>query len=75
MTTDQVKDTITVLPSLSDEVLVHYMKCALSKQSAAEKKLYAPLLTAIEKERRKRGTSSTITKALTPKVSDTADAY
>ncbi len=54
MTKEQVDHTITTLPQLVDDTLIHYLKCASSKQTAAEKKLLKPLIAAIEKERRSR---------------------
>lgn len=73
---NKVKDTIKNITELSDEQLIHYYKCALSKKLASEKKLYAPLITAIEKERKKRGTT-TITSAVKPKppVGSASDMY
>jgi hypothetical protein len=59
-TPDQIKQTIKHLSELSDDTLVHYLKIVSSKQSKAEKTLYAPLVKAIETERKKRGTASTI---------------
>lgn len=60
MTPEEVKTTISVLDALPDDTLVHYYKCASSADKPAEKKMLAPLKTAIEKERRKRGTASQI---------------
>ena len=54
---DQTISNITAYP---DDELVHMLKCASSTTSAVDKKLFKPLISAIEKERRKRGTASTI---------------
>ena len=76
MTEAQIKDTISTLPSLSDDVLVHYYKCASSNDSAKAKKLLAPLMTAIEKERKKRGSASTLSsKPLAVSTSEIAKDY
>lgn len=68
MTKDDIKEAIASIPDLSDEDLIHYTKCALSKEKPAEKAMLKPLLLAIEKARRKRGTVTTITKAIAPKA-------
>ena len=72
--TELVNHTIKLLPTYSDEQLVHYYKCCLTKQLASEKKLYAPLVTAIEKERKSRGAKLLAEKAEQP-ISQTADMY
>ena len=46
---DQIKQTITTLSSLSDDVLIHYYKCSLTRG-----KEYTPLLRALEAERKSR---------------------
>lgn len=46
---DQIKHTISTLPSLDDDTLVHYYKCSLSRG-----KDYTPLIRAIEAERKSR---------------------
>ncbi len=57
---DLIKKTITELPSYSDEQLVHYYKCALSKRAPSEKTAYASLIKAIESERNKRNKTKPI---------------
>jgi hypothetical protein len=46
---DQIKETITILPTLDDETLIHYYKCSLNRDAS-----YKPLLRAIEAERKSR---------------------
>ena len=46
---DQIKETITILPTLCDETLIHYYKCSLNRDAS-----YKPLLRAIEAERKSR---------------------
>ena len=72
--TELVNHTIKLLPTYSNEQLVYYYKCCLTKQLASEKKLYAPLVTAIEKERKSRGAKLLAEKAEQP-ISQTADMY
>ena len=54
-TKEQVKAAVKDVPLLSDDQLETNFKCITSQQSGPSKKMYAPLLTAVEKERRKRG--------------------
>ena len=54
------------ISTYDNEQLVHFYKCALSKKLASEKKLFDPLIKAIEKERKSRGTTS-ISSAVKPK--------
>ena len=49
-THDQIATQIKALPSLKEDQLVHIYKCASSRAE----RLYAPLLSAVEKELRKR---------------------
>ena len=49
-THDQIAAQIKALPSLKEDQLIHIYKCASSRAE----RLYAPLLSAIEKELRKR---------------------
>lgn len=51
----KVKSAIRNLDKYSDEELVHYYKCALSKKLKIEKDLFAPLIKEIEKIRHKNG--------------------
>ena len=53
-TKDLIDQTIKDLPTFSDEQLVHYYKCSLTKQSSQEKPLFAKLIKAIESERKSR---------------------
>ena len=46
---DQIKHTISILPSLDDDTLVYFYKCSLSRG-----KDYTPLIRAIEAERKSR---------------------
>ena len=57
---DLIKKTITELPAYSDEQLVYYYKCALSKRAPSEKTAYASLIKAIESERNKRNKTKPI---------------
>lgn len=54
--TKLIKEEIKKVSSYSNEHLVHIIKIISSKQSKREKTLYEPLLKAIEKERKSRGT-------------------
>lgn len=53
-TKDLIDQAIKDLPTFTDEQLIHYYKCSLTKQSAQEKPLYSKLIKAIETERRAR---------------------
>ena len=53
-TKDLIDQAIKQLPTFTDELLVHYYKCSLTKQSAQEKPLYSKLIKAIESERKSR---------------------
>ncbi len=53
-TKELIDETIKDLPTFSDEQLVYYYKCSLTKQSAQEKPLYSKLIKAIESERKSR---------------------
>lgn len=57
---DLIKKTIVELPSYSDEDLVYYYKCALSKRAPSDKTTYASLIKAIESERNKRNKTKPI---------------
>jgi hypothetical protein len=48
-------ETIKQIDKISDENLVHYLKCISGKTLKKEKDMYKPLIVAIEKERKKRG--------------------
>ena len=50
----KIKEFIKTLDSYSNEELVHYYKCALSRNTSS-KGLYAPLIKAIEQIRQKKG--------------------
>ena len=54
ITEENVKYTISNLPTFTDDTLVHIYKCCSSTLTTAEKKLLKPLMTAIEKERKAR---------------------
>lgn len=53
-TPEQVKEAVTSIPNLSTEDLAHQYKCCRTQDSAKEKALYKPFLTAAEKELRAR---------------------
>lgn len=53
---EQIAHYISTIGEQTDDQLVHAFKIVSSKTSAKDKKLYGPVLTAINKERRKRGT-------------------
>lgn len=57
MTAEQVSYTISLVPSMTDDELIHNWKCCSSRQLASEKKLLAPLVKAIEAERKHRNKS------------------
>lgn len=48
-TKDKIKETISILSTLDDEILIHYYKCSLNRDAS-----YKPLLRAIEAERKSR---------------------
>ena len=50
----QIKDFIKTLDQYSSEDLVHYYKCALSRNTSS-KSVYTPLIKAIEQIRQKKG--------------------
>lgn len=52
---DTLKDLIIDLPNKTEEQLIHIYQSASSRKN----KIYDPLLKAIDKERRKRGTLRT----------------
>lgn len=52
LTPELIKDTIASLPDLPDSDLVHIWKVCMSRKSAAERKLVAPLISAVEKRRK-----------------------
>ena len=60
-TKDLIDQTIKDLPTFTDEQLIHYYKCSLTKQSAQERPLYSKLIKAIESERRARNKIQIIT--------------
>ena len=60
-TKELIDQTIKQLPEFSDEHLVHYYKCSLSRQLPAEKPLFAKLIKAIESERKSRNKIQIIT--------------
>ena len=53
-TKELIDQAIKDLPIFTDEQLVYYYKCSLTKQSAQEKPLYSKLIKAIESERKSR---------------------
>ena len=59
-TKELIDQTIKQLPTFSDEQLVHYYKCSLSRQLPADKPLFTKLIKAIESERKSRNKSQTI---------------
>ena len=59
-TKELIDQTIKQLPEFSDEQLVHYYKCSLSRQLPADKPLFTKLIKAIESERKSRNKSQTI---------------
>lgn len=70
-TPQQVKETIAKLPDFTSDQLIHYYKVITSKKSAKEKKLYSPLLKAIEKERKSRGTKTISSSIVKPSIKTT----
>lgn len=67
-TPEDIKAQISVIKDLSDENLIHFFKIVSSKHTASDKKLYEPLKKAIEKERRRRGSTSTVSSIVKPKA-------
>ena len=60
-TKELIDQTIKQLPEFSDEQLVHYYKCSLSRQLPAEKPLFTKLIKSIESERKSRNKIQIIT--------------
>lgn len=69
-TKELIDQTIKHLPEFSDEQLVHYYKCSLSRQLPAEKPLFAKLIKAIESERKSRNKIQIITEEETNASTD-----
>lgn len=69
-TKELIDQTIKQLPEFSDEQLVHYYKCSLSRQLPAEKPLFAKLIKAIESERKSRNKIKIITEEETNASTD-----
>ena len=69
-TKDLIDQAIKDLPTFTDELLVHYYKCSLTKQSAQEKPLYSKLIKAIESERKSRNKIQIITEEETDASTD-----
>lgn len=69
-TKELIDQTIKQLPEFSDEQLVHYYKCSLSRQLPAEKPLFAKLIKAIESERKSRNKIQIITEEETNASTD-----
>ena len=59
-TKDLIDQTIKQLPTFTDELLVHYYKCSLSRQLPADKPLFTKLIKAIESERKSRNKTQII---------------
>lgn len=57
---EQIQAAIKSIKDTPDDILVFYFKVISSKSTAKEKRLYAPLSDAIEKERRRRKTARSI---------------
>lgn len=69
MTKDLVKMYIDTIKDILDDDLVHHLKCALTKKRASEKVLLKPVILAIDKERKRRGTvKSVASKLATAKI-------
>lgn len=76
ITADKVKDIIKEIASFTDEQLIHLYKIAISKDKPADKKAFEPLATAATRERKKRGTVTTISsKIISPKTPTKNDNY
>ena len=61
-TPEQIKETIEHISEYPDDQLVFEYKVLSSKSLKKEKELYKPLLDAIIKERKKRGTTTVTSK-------------
>jgi hypothetical protein len=61
ITQETVDNTIAGLEAKSDDTLVHIFKCCSSLEKTADKKLVDPLVSAINQERKRRGTARTVT--------------
>lgn len=59
-TKELIDHTIKQLPTFTDELLVHYYKCSLSRQLPADKPLFTKLIKAIESERKSRNKTQII---------------
>lgn len=68
-TKELIDQTIKQLPDFSDEQLIYYFKCSLTKQSAQDKPLFAKLIKAIESERKSRNKLQTIIEEEEPNAS------
>lgn len=68
MTKEQILEEIPKLKDYTSEQLVHYLKCATSRQKASEKRLLAPFINAIQKERKSRGIKTISAKPVQPKL-------
>lgn len=53
-TKDLIDQTIKDLPTFSDEQLIYYYKCSLSRHLPSDKPLFSKLIKAIESERKSR---------------------
>ena len=56
ITKDLIDQAIKDLPTFTDEQLIYYYKCSLSRHLPADKPLFSKLIKAIESERKSRNT-------------------
>lgn len=75
MDKEAIKHYITTISERTDDELVHHLKCSLSKKKEADKIAIKPIIIAIDKERKKRGTNKAIEAKKEIEVSQTADDY
>lgn len=55
MNKEQIDKAIQLIPTYTDDDLVHNWKCATAMKANSDRLLLKPFITAIESERKKRG--------------------
>lgn len=70
MTEELIAKEISLLADATDERLEHLLKCSLSRKSTKEKELLKPLIKAVEKERKSRGTKTISSKIVQPTIKE-----
>lgn len=78
ITADQIPQYLSAIPMMTNDQLIFLYKVSISKDTPTEKKAFAPLAEACQKERKKRGNITQITsKPTSPATKQTivADSY